>query len=96
MMSFAAFLGAGGTCFFVLDLNKPLRTAMDTKFLHQKRVFFCINSAADVVENDSSIPKWGRLHHNSTHSQRYDLRPTGAEGRGESGLEPIFDYFYRL
>ena len=36
----------------------------------------------NVVENNSSIPKWGRLHHHSTHSQRYNLRPMGRRGEG--------------
>ena len=33
-----------------------------------------------MLENDSSNPKWGLLHHNSIYSQRYNLRTTGEGG----------------
>ena len=41
-------------------------------FFFIKNIFLCIISAVSVVENDSSIPKWGGLHHNSIRSRRYD------------------------
>ena len=54
-------------------------------------MFLCINPALNV-ENESSILKWGRLHHNSTYNQRYDLRPTGPKGGGNLSQK---SYFYK-